>query len=276
MMRIERVLPCALAAGLSLSACGSTAPTHELKLARQAYSEATEPGKPVAAEPMLDAQRTLNAAESEHSYYPRSTEERHLAYIATRKAQIAMAQGQSQVAKEATDNANREYATALEAKDQTQTESTAQLKAERDAAVFALERMGSVSDEGDSMSITLNGGVLFELNQATLLPTAKERLDEVASALKTMPEGQSFTIVGRADTTGTEEFNDKLSQDRADAVREYLISHGVQGEKLVAVGKGEADPVATNTTKKGRETNRRADVDVNVKKPDQTATRDHE
>ena len=96
------------------SACASTGPSPELVTARRAYAIATAPGTPVAQEPLMRAQEALNAAEDEHNYNPLSIEERHLAYIATRDAQIAVAEGKTQVAMAEARDANREYTAMLE------------------------------------------------------------------------------------------------------------------------------------------------------------------
>jgi hypothetical protein len=105
---------CVVAASVWASACAATSPSHELVVARRAYAEATTPGTPVASAPLLEAQRDLNAAERAHVYSPQSTDERHLAYLATREAQIAMARGSAQAARIKVDQASDEYNAMLE------------------------------------------------------------------------------------------------------------------------------------------------------------------
>ena len=103
-----------------LSACATTGPSPELVTARHAYALATAPGTPVAQAPLIRAQEELNAAEEEHYQDPQSLEERHLAYIATRDAQIAMERGKAQVALEQSLAANKKYTAMLEGKVQSQ------------------------------------------------------------------------------------------------------------------------------------------------------------
>ena len=73
---------------------------------------------------------------------------------------------------------------------------------------------------------------------------------------------KSVEIQGHTDNTGTEDFNMKLSEKRAASVRDYLVAQGLTGEAISATGLGEADPVAENTTVKGRQKNRRVEIIV--------------
>src|SRR5207248_9848703 len=109
--------------------------------------------------------------------------------------------------------------------------------------------------------ITLNGSVLFTTGTARLLPTARERLDEVAEALKT-ESGAQFLVEGFTDSRGSEPRNLRLSQARAEAVRDYLVGHGVDDARIRALGKGADRPVASNATADGRANNRRVEIIV--------------
>ncbi|HET8667529.1 MAG TPA: OmpA family protein, partial [Terriglobales bacterium] len=103
--------------------------------------------------------------------------------------------------------------------------------------------------------------VLFDLNKATLKPGAKIRLAKVAGILMAYPD-LHLQIEGFTDNTGTAAYNQQLSERRAAAVRDYLISQGVPVSSIVAQGYGEADPVASNSTPEGRQLNRRVDMVV--------------
>ncbi len=96
--------------------------------------------------------------------------------------------------------------------------------------------------------------------EATLLPVAETRLDAVANAFKQLDATQKVVIEGHTDSVGSEETNQRLSKERAEAVRDYLISQGVSAEQLSAVGKGESEPIATNDTPEGRANNRRVEL----------------
>ena len=104
-------------------------------------------------------------------------------------------------------------------------------------------------------SITLEG-VTFEYNSARLKPESRTALDAVAADLKKYPN-LSIELQGHTDSAGSDAYNLKLSQQRADSVRTYLLDQGVPAGGLVAKGYGESQPVADNKTEDGRASNRR-------------------
>jgi outer membrane protein OmpA-like peptidoglycan-associated protein len=108
--------------------------------------------------------------------------------------------------------------------------------------------------------LTLSGEVLFKTGVAELLPVAEDRLDGVAQALKQLDASQKVVIEGHTDSRGSEESNERLSKERAEAVRDYLVKQGVSGAQLTAVGKGESEPIADNETAEGRANNRRVEI----------------
>ena len=99
-------------------------------------------------------------------------------------------------------------------------------------------------------------GVTFENNSAQLTPNSTLTLDSVADILKQRPNFR-IQVRGHTDNTGSEDYNMRLSQGRADAVMEYLVSRGVPADRLSAAGYGESQPVASNDTADGRAQNRR-------------------
>lgn len=108
--------------------------------------------------------------------------------------------------------------------------------------------------------IYLMGGN-FAFDSAELTPETRTMLDDYAALL----EKESFTsveIAGHTDSIGAEEYNQGLSERRANAVMEYLISKGMRPESLKAVGYGESRPIAANDTRQGREKNRRVELRV--------------
>jgi outer membrane protein OmpA-like peptidoglycan-associated protein len=102
-------------------------------------------------------------------------------------------------------------------------------------------------------------GVNFETGKAVLLPESQGILDQVAQSLVDNP-GVSVEVGGHTDNTGTRETNVRLSQARADAVRDYLIGKGVDDGRITAKGYGQEKPVADNATAVGRGANRRVEV----------------
>jgi outer membrane protein OmpA-like peptidoglycan-associated protein len=116
----------------------------------------------------------------------------------------------------------------------------------------------AAKEEERGMVITLSGSVLFRSNDATLLPEAQVRLDQVADAL--VAKGQSVVIEGYTDSKGSQSNNMSLSQRRADSVRVYLVSRGFPSEKILARGMGPDRPIADNTSAEGRANNRRVEI----------------
>jgi len=102
-------------------------------------------------------------------------------------------------------------------------------------------------------------GVHFEFNKSILTPDSKTILDKVAASLKERPDVK-VEIAGHTDSKGSDAYNLKLSDRRAAAVREYLISKGVMAENLTSKGYGESQPIADNKTDEGRAKNRRVEL----------------
>lgn len=103
--------------------------------------------------------------------------------------------------------------------------------------------------------------VLFDVNQATLKPGAREKLAKVAGILLAYPD-LKIRVDGYTDSTGTPQYNRDLSQRRADTVRAYLLKQGIPADAVVSEGFGQDDPVATNATASGRQQNRRVEMVV--------------
>ena len=103
-------------------------------------------------------------------------------------------------------------------------------------------------------------GVNFATGSADITDEFARVLDGAAQVINEHPEIQLLEIQGHTDNTGTDAINNPLSQARADAVRNYLISKGVDPSRLVAKGYGSTKPVASNATEQGRYQNRRIDI----------------
>jgi OOP family OmpA-OmpF porin len=102
--------------------------------------------------------------------------------------------------------------------------------------------------------------VQFEVGAAVLLPASERLLDQVAVVLFDHPEILKLRIEGHTDSQGSNASNQKLSQQRAEAVRAYLEKAGVEPPRLLAKGFGETKPIADNRTPEGREQNRRVEL----------------
>jgi len=278
--------------------CAATGPTPELIDARRAYDEARQSNAATySPDKLLSAKQALERAESAHADDSGSFKERSLAYVAQRKAQYASVYGtyekdrRDQVEAEqayrnkqdtlrrnaeqqATEaqktlaatwdnlsNARREIASQQSQIQQNKAElEKAQQTAA--AAMASLNKIAQVKEEQRGTVITLDGSVLFVTGKAELLPIARDRLNQVAKSLKELDDDKLVSIEGFTDSRGADDMNMKLSQDRANAVKDYLVSQGVKPEKVRALGRGEANPVASNETPEGRANNRRVEIVV--------------
>lgn len=119
-----------------------------------------------------------------------------------------------------------------------------------------------VKETSDRIDMQLQGEVLFDTNQAVIKPSAAESLKKVALILATFPDGK-VTVTGYADSRGSDAVNMKLSRDRAEAVKTWLLAKsGASSERITAMGMGEEGPAASNETAAGREQNRRVEISV--------------
>ena len=107
--------------------------------------------------------------------------------------------------------------------------------------------------------VVVLGDVNFDFDKAALKPTADEKIDKAVEHINKMA-GETFELKGYTDSIGSEAYNLKLSQKRADVVRNALIKKGVPADRITAKGYGEASPVASNSTKAGRAENRRVEL----------------
>ena len=110
--------------------------------------------------------------------------------------------------------------------------------------------------------IVIKDKVYFDTGKATIQARSNKLLDQIAAVLKSHPEIKKVQIEGHTDSTGSADTNRKLSQDRADSVRDYLVRQGVAADRLKSVGFGPDKPVDTNDTPKGRENNRRVEFNI--------------
>jgi outer membrane protein OmpA-like peptidoglycan-associated protein len=114
---------------------------------------------------------------------------------------------------------------------------------------------------GEGIQVTFESGILFDYDSSTLRPEAKANLLDLAESLREY-EGTRVLVVGHTDARGTDEYNQTLSERRATAARVYLMEQGIQGARVDANGRGEAEPVASNESDAGRQENRRVEVAI--------------
>jgi outer membrane protein OmpA-like peptidoglycan-associated protein len=252
-----------------LAGCAANIPPSELISARQSYQKAStgQAAQLVPAE-LHKAKVALDLAEQSFLDEPESFRTSDLAYIADRKAKIAEALAVTVASNEAMTKADKDYQT-IQAEimknrtEQIASAQKAQLEAENKTAKVQadLAKLAAVKEEGRGMVITLSGSVVFTSNKSALLPSAQNRLNKVADALLETKE-RNLTIEGYTDSQGSSEYNQNLSQQRANVVREFLISRGYPGNLIKAQGMGESSPIADNSTAEGRANNRRVEIVV--------------
>jgi OOP family OmpA-OmpF porin len=112
-----------------------------------------------------------------------------------------------------------------------------------------------------SEKVTFAADAFFDFDKSVLKPEGKAKLDDLASKLQGM-NLEVIIAVGHTDSIGTDAYNQKLSVRRAEAVKGYLVSKGIEANRVYTEGKGEKQPVADNKTAAGRAKNRRVEIEV--------------
>lgn len=114
---------------------------------------------------------------------------------------------------------------------------------------------------GEGIKITFESGILFQTNSSVLQTEARKNVGKLAEILNKYPD-TNILIEGHTDSDGTEVYNQKLSERRAEAVADYAQSIGVSSARFKTVGYGETQPVASNETAEGKQANRRVEIAV--------------
>jgi len=109
-------------------------------------------------------------------------------------------------------------------------------------------------------SIVIQADALFDFHKYVVRPDGKKAIDEALAKLGGI-DLEMVIATGHTDSIGTAEYNQALSERRANAVKQYLVSKGIPASKITTIGKGKTQPVATNKTAEGRQKNRRVDIE---------------
>lgn len=119
----------------------------------------------------------------------------------------------------------------------------------------------SVTRVGDQIMLNMPGNVTFDTNRAEINAGFYDVLNSVAVVLKEY-EKTTVDVIGHTDSVGSEAYNQRLSENRARSVAEYLSGQGVMSARLLIAGMGEAQPIAANSTPEGRAQNRRVNIQI--------------
>ncbi|PWC34765.1 hypothetical protein TSO352_28355 [Azospirillum sp. TSO35-2] len=229
--------------GVGLAGC-ATQPTDSAALtqARQDYSVAAANPQVGANAPLelRNAEEALRRAEALRDQGADAAEVDHQAYIASRRVQIAQETAGVKGAQTVVANADTYR---LQARNSALEQQLRDLQAQR-------------TERGLVMTL---GDILFATGRAELTSGAYERIDRLAQFMQRYP-ARTVRIEGHTDNTGSDATNLRLSEARAQAVRDALTARGVSPARIVSQGMGEAQPVASNSTDSGRQQNRRVDI----------------
>lgn len=276
------------------AACAGSTPPAELVSARASYDRASKgPAAKLDPADLHTAKGALDEAEQSYRDDGDSPKTRDLGYAAQRRAEIAEARARTlqttaekdqvvaqmnarlaeqsrmtaaELARAHREIVSRDQALATQAT-ALQSEVQRRQEAEKRAAQATadLAKVASVKQETRGMVITLSGSVLFASGKADLLPSARLKLNEVAKSLIEQDPDSTMVVEGHTDSQGSEAFNQDLSQRRAQAVRDYLVSRGIAGDRVTAEGFGASRAIADNATAEGRANNRRVEIIVKPK-----------
>jgi len=251
------------AAAACIAACASAPKsTEELETARAVVPQIeASPRAGVAATNIAEARKALDRANQLAEKNGKDEDIKFEATVASRNAQIANEKILSAMAKDEIDKGTAERQTVLADARAHEAARNAQQAQTAEERAKALEReladlKGKKTDRG--VVVTL-GDVLFDTGKATLKPGAYSTIERLATVLKE-DASRKVLIEGHTDNVGSDEYNQGLSERRAQSVQAALFERGVDASQISTVGKGETTPVASNDNAAGRQQNRRVEL----------------
>jgi outer membrane protein OmpA-like peptidoglycan-associated protein len=212
------------------------------------------------AEKLAEEKAQAEAASAAALKQQQDAEAAKAAALAQQQAAQAEAARAQAAAQQSADQAAKAQAAAAEADRQRQ-----QAEADKaDMRARLLKQLNMVLQTRDSVRglIVNMSDVLFDTGSYTLRSAAREKLAKVSGILLAYP-GLKLQVEGYTDSVGSDEYNQRLSEQRARAVRDYLVAQGVSADAVTAAGFGKTRPVASNDTIEGRQQNRRVEIVVN-------------
>ena len=224
------------------------------------------------AQAQAEAQKAAEQARVQQQLRAQAENDRLAAERARREAEQATAQAQAAAAQAAKERAEAEAA---------RTAALAQQQAAQAAAQRAEQQRQQAENEKSELRERLRqqlnlvletretarglivniSDVLFDFNKYTLKPGAREKMAKVSGILLAYP-GLKIQVEGHTDSVGSDDYNQRLSEQRAESVRDYLVAQGVPAASVTSVGFGKTRPVVSNDTAEGRQQNRRVELVV--------------
>jgi outer membrane protein OmpA-like peptidoglycan-associated protein len=281
----------------TIAGCAASLPPQDLLSARSAYTRAANDGTTLQANPrdMDAAKKQLDVAEASFQEDGDTQGTRDQSYLALRKTELAeviartarsdrattatvdamhadekrtVANTAAALTRSKNENATQDV-TIANGKAALKDEKARREEAEKRAAQAAadLAKFATVKQEARGMVITLSGSVLFASAKSDLLPAAQLKLNDVANALIKEDPLSKIVVEGHTDSQGAAAYNQDLSQRRAQAVRDYLVSRGIAADRVTSQGFGPSRSIAENTSAEGRANNRRVEIVVQPSTP---------
>ena len=301
MTRVPIQIGIALAAMIAAAGCASIQKPAELTQAEALYQVLNEQGADRRVEgALIRSREALVAAQNAYSAKEAQEYVDGLSHVALRMAQVADAENARILAAAATDSLKRETlarqlarSEALRAQGEQQRRQQQQMsqaqidslnrqnelirqqsdslrraaEAANQQLNNALSQLRTLVTEITNLRETSRGivislsDILFDVNRATLKPGAESNVRRIAAILQQYPD-RKIAVEGHTDATGSDAYNQTLSEQRAASVRAALIAGGVPEDQISSVGFGKTQPVATNDTPAGRQQNRRVEIIV--------------
>jgi outer membrane protein OmpA-like peptidoglycan-associated protein len=261
----------ALCAALVLVGCSSTPKPNERLITAQSALERARADTARAELTPTELERAdaaVRRAEREWRDDDDRSEVDHLAYLAQRQVELAVAVGQRREAERGIEQVSRERDAIQLEQSRRQADSaqaqatTAQMQAEQErqrADQLAARLRELQAKETERGLVVTFSDVLFDVGRAELRPAALARVDQLAAVMREYPE-RNVLVEGFTDSTGSQATNQELSERRAMAVRQALVVRGVDPKRIVARGHANRYPVADNSTADGRQQNRRVEA----------------
>ncbi len=217
-----------------------------------------------AAIALQEAEQTLQHAENLKD----ANDMKHLAYLAKRQSEIAMRIAERKVMRAERERMIEKQVEFLKElnkfEDQTLEEEAAAIRSaligEQERARQLQSHLVELESTQTERGLVLSfGNVLFETGEANLPQNTIKNIDKVAEFLEQNPQ-KRVLIECHTDDRGSNAYNSKLSQQRADSVKRLLLDRNIVGNRVIAEGHGESRPVASNETEQGRQANRRSEI----------------